>query len=269
MKYARKTLKSKINFSGRSLHMGQSVHVVVHPHDKGIWFSFGGERWEARPENVTDTQRCTRLGLVATIEHLMSAFAGTEITDAVVELDAPELPALDGSAGPYLEAISSVGTEEVGSSNGAHVFSRIFVQDDQAKIAVSAGEGHWRYEFVTSPRWPGEQVLDTPDVVAEYPKIANARTFAFQEELPMIEAAGLGRGLDSDSALILGPDGYLNAERCEDEPVRHKMLDAIGDIYLAGIPIRFLNVSAVRTGHTATVKAAAALRLAAQGAVDR
>jgi len=236
--------------------MGQPVNVTVHPHDAGIWFSFGGEKWEARPENVTDTTRCTRLGRVATIEHLMSAFAGSEITDAMVELDAPELPALDGSAGPYCDAIDSVGLAEIGSLEAAQPFSRVFVQEDEAKIAISAGEGHWRYEFLTFPRWPGSQVLETTDVIREYPKIASARTFAFQEELPMIEAAGLGRGLDSDSALILGPHGYLNAERCADEPVRHKMLDAIGDIYLAGIPLRFLNVVALKTGHTVTVKAA-------------
>jgi len=243
--------------------MGQPVNVTVHPHDGGIFFRFRNEQWEARPENVTDTTRCTRLGLVATIEHLMSALAGTEITVAMVELDAPELPALDGSAAPYLEALVENGFDEIGSADAAKVFSRVFVQDDDAKIAISAGEGHWRYEFLTFPRWPGTQVLDAPNVIDEYPRIANARTFAFQEELAMIEAAGLGQGLDAESALILGPDGYLNSERCADEPVRHKMLDAIGDIYLAGIPLRFLNVVAIRTGHAATVKAAGQLRAVA------
>ena len=176
-----------------------------------------------------------------------------------------QLPAIDSRPGasPYLEALVENGFDEIGSADAAKVFSRVFVQDDDAKIAISAGEGHWRYEFLTFPRWPGTQVLDAANVIDEYPRIANARTFAFQEELAMIEAAGLGQGLDAESALILGPDGYLNSERCADEPVRHKMLDAIGDIYLAGIPLRFLNVVAIRTGHAATVKAAGQLRAVA------
>lgn len=259
MTYERRTVKDTIEIEGRGLHTGTPVSVSIFPAEEGIRFRFGADTWQANPENVTDTTRCTRLGLISTVEHLMSAFAGAEVTDALVEVDAPELPAMDGSALPYLTALEESGTERIGEAEFPGVYSRVFVQEGDAKIAISAGEGRWRYEFQTPNRWPGEQVLETTDIVKGYPELAGARTFAFQEELVMIQAAGLGRGLDAESALILGPEGYLNTERCADEPVRHKMLDAVGDIYLAGVPLRFLNVVAIRTGHTATVKAAAEL----------
>jgi UDP-3-O-acyl-N-acetylglucosamine deacetylase len=260
MQYTRRTTKSTLTFEGKGLHSGVPVKVTVTPSDSGIRFYFGDRFWQALPENVTDTTRCTRLGEISTVEHLMSAFAGAEITDATVEVDAPEMPALDGSSNIYFKALIEGGLEDLGTEEAPAIFSRTFVQDGDAKIAVSAGEGHWRYEFHTGERWPGCQTYESTDIVVDYAGVSTARTFAFQEELPMIQAAGLGQGLDSDSALILGTDGYLNTERCSDEPVRHKILDAIGDIYLAGIPIRMLNVVAVRTGHTMNVKAAHLLR---------
>lgn len=221
----------------------------------------GKDSWQAIPENVADTTRCTRLGSISTIEHMMSALAGLEITDAEIEVSAPELPAMDGSAKPFFDGLSSAGVETLGTSESGDLFSRVYVQDGEAKLAISAGQGHWRYEFHTGEKWPGVQVFETEDVRGVYgSKLSEARTFGFQEELPALLAAGLAKGLDTESALIIGEKGYLNGERFDDEPVRHKLLDAIGDIYLAGVPIRFLNVVAIRTGHTATVQAAKLLR---------
>ena len=94
--YTRKTLQSDVVMEGLGLHSGIPVKVHIYPGDQGIAFRRGDERVLAKPENVTDTTRCTTLGPVSTIEHLMSAFAGLEITDAEVEVDAPELPGLDG-----------------------------------------------------------------------------------------------------------------------------------------------------------------------------
>lgn len=257
MTYQRSTIKKATVFEGLGLHSGTPVRVVVEPGNEGIRFRYGGQCWAASPANVTDTRRCTKLGDISTVEHMMSALAGLEITDAEIEVSAPELPAMDGSAAPFYMGLSEPGLEELGEADVAAIFSRIFVPDGEAKIAISAGTGRWRYEFHTGERWPGIQVFETTDVNGDYgDKIAPARTFGFEEELPMIAAAGLAKGLDETSALVLGQNGYINEARSPDEPVLHKLLDAIGDLYLSGIPIRFMNVVAVRTGHTTTVRAA-------------
>lgn len=258
MTFTRKTLQSPVRLAGRGLHTGVPVNLTIHPGQDGLAFRLGGTRVAARPENVTDTTRSTKLGEVGTIEHLMSAFAGLEITDAEVELDAPELPGLDGSAEPYVRAMLAAGFETLEERATPDLFRRVFIQeDDGTKLAIGKGTGHWRYAYITSPRWPGEQAFEDLDVVAVYPEqIAPARTFALAEEIPMIIQMGLGQGLDESSALILGIEGYKNEPRFPDEPSRHKLLDLIGDLYLAGVPIRALNVVAERSGHRANVRAA-------------
>src|SRR5687768_16628114 len=103
MLQTRRTLANLARFEGLGLHSGVPVVVTVHPAEDGIAFRVGRGRWAATPENVSDTTRCTKLGEVGTIEHIMSAFCGLEITDAEVEWTAGELPALDGSAIQYVQ----------------------------------------------------------------------------------------------------------------------------------------------------------------------
>jgi UDP-3-O-acyl-N-acetylglucosamine deacetylase len=258
--YSRKTLKNDVVIEGLGLHSGIPVRVQIHPGENGIAFRQGSDRVLARPENVTDTTRCTTLGPVGTIEHLMSAFAGLEITDAEVEVDAPEMPGLDGSAIPYVDAIVAAGLTDFGTYELPDLYGRVFLQDEKIKIAVSKGTGHWRFVYAMDDRWPGEQSFETLDTAGVYQKeIASARTFVLAEEIPMIIQLGLGKGLDENTALILGIEGYKNEARFEDEPARHKLLDVIGDLYLSGVPIRHINVVAERSGHRSNVKAAAML----------
>ena len=257
MTIPRKTLKEDVTFEGVGLHTGVPVKVTVHPAQDGITFRFGSERISATPENVTDTTRSTKLGSVGTIEHLMSAFCGLEITDAEVELDAPELPGMDGSSRPYVDRFVDGGFWGLPSREGADLFRRVFFQDKDVNIAISKGSGSWRYRFETGERWPGEQVISHEDVIDNYMhEIAPSRTFAFTEEIPGVIQAGLGRGLDERSVLVLGMEGYKNSARFEDEPARHKLLDVMGDLYLAGVPARCLSVVAERSGHKANVLAA-------------
>lgn len=253
-------------FEGRGLHSGVPVVVNVRPGERGIWFRHGTGEWEAIPGNVSDTSRCTRLGDISTIEHLMSAFCGLDITDAEVELSAPELPASGGNSSEYCASLASAGAAELGECEFNDLFTRVFVQEPNAKIAIAAGTGHWRYEFETGDRWPGTQIYEAEVITDAYAdQIAPARTFGFEEELPMIRQYGLAQGLDESSALVLGMEGYLNPAKFEDEPVRHKMLDLMGDLYLAGVPARFLSVVAAKSGHTANVKAANLLFQAVRG----
>jgi len=265
MTLARTTLAGPVQFTGLGLHTGIPVNMTVHPSSEGIHFRLGQERVAASPEFVTDTTRSTKLGSIGTIEHLMSAFAGLEITDAEVELDAPEVPGMDGSSRLFVEALLSGGLERIGEVEAPHLYRRAFFKEGETEVAVAKGSGHWRYVYNTGSRWPGRQAFESTSIVESYrSEISPARTFAFAEEIPMIIQMGLGKGLDESSALILGIEGYKNEARFEDEPARHKLLDLIGDLYLSGIPIRVLNVVSERSGHTANVKAAAMLKLATE-----
>jgi len=194
MTFPRRTLTNPARFEGLGLHTGTPVVMTVHPGEAGIRFRLGSEIIAATPENVSDTTRCTRIGPVSTIEHIMSALAGLEITDAEVELTSPEVPGMDGSAGPYVEEILRVGTTDFGEQGAPKLYRRVFLKNG-AEIAIAKGSGHWRYTYETGPRWPGTQTFESRDVVTDYREsIAFARTFALSEELPTIQKMGLGRG---------------------------------------------------------------------------
>jgi len=256
----RRTVRQTVTFDGVGLHTGVPVTVTVQPSEGGIWLRLGSDRVEAIPANVSDTTRSTKVGPVGTVEHLMSALAAVGVTDAEIEFTAPEAPGLDGSSEPFWRVLAETGTTDLGTRELRDLFSRVFLQEDAIKIAVGKGSGHWRFEFECDQRWPHSQHFELEHLPTGYgAEIAPARTFAFQEEVPHIIAAGLAKGLDGDSALILGPDSYQNESRFADEPVRHKLLDLIGDLYLAGVPIDAINVVGTRSGHRSNVKAAAML----------
>lgn len=261
MTYRARTVAADVAFEGRGLHTGTPVRMVVRPGSDGIAFRYGAERTLARPENVTDTTRSTKVGSVGTVEHLMATFAGLEITDAEVELDAPELPGLDGSARRYVEALVAAGFADGDERETPELYRRVFLQQGPASLSIGKGTGHGRYVYDLGKRWPGVQAFEAADAVGAFAaEVAPARTLALIEEVPRLIELGLGKGLDADSAVILGEEGYKNDVRFEDEPARHKLLDLMGDLYLAGVPLRSLNFVGERTGHRAHVKAAGMLR---------
>ena len=263
MNFARRTLLNSTSFDGLGLHTGVPVKLTVHPGENGIAFRYGSSRTLATPENVTDTRRSTKLGEIGTVEHLMSALAGLEVTDAEIELTAPEVPGMDGSAAPFVEGLLQAGLTAGQEIELPSLYSRIFLQELPLKIAVGKGTGHWRYEFETGERWPGSMHFESLNIIDSYlSEVAPARTFVLTEEFPMIEQYGLGKGLTKESVAILGDSGYENETRFDDEPARHKLLDMLGDLYLSGIPARFLNVVGTRNGHTANVKMAAMMHQA-------
>jgi UDP-3-O-acyl-N-acetylglucosamine deacetylase len=259
--FDRRTVGGEIAFEGPGIHTGQVGKATVRPGEGGIMFYFGGEQLRAEPKNVSDTSmRTTRLGSVGMIEHLMSALGGLEITDADVEVEGVEMPILDGSAREYVSGLQSAGVVPLGKKRGVHLFSRVNVQgENQERIGISAGTGRWRFDWEREACWPGplSREAHMPD---EYEScIASARTFCFEDELEHIRAAGLGKGGTPENTLVIGADGYLTPSRFDDEPPRHKLLDVVGDLMLAGIPARFLNVVAERSGHRLNVEAAARL----------
>lgn len=258
MIFTRRTVMRTVELEGLGLHSGEPVRVRLIPSDRGIVFHWNGQRVEAKPEQVEDTQLCTRLGPIATIEHLMSALAGLEVTDVDIELTSPEVPALDGSAKDFVDAILAAGgTKALGERHVHGLFKRVFVQEGSAKVAVGPGNGQWRYIFHSKSRYPYDQTFESMSIVEDYPaEVAPARTFGWDEDLVRLHELGLAKGLHYESAVLLTDDESLTPMRFDDEPARHKLLDAIGDLYLSGVPIRLLNFHGEQAGHRANVEAA-------------
>ncbi len=260
IEFPRRTLASEVVFSGVGIHSGEIARVTVRAGDNGIAFIRNTNQWQAKPENVTETTRSTTLGEIRMVEHLMSAFAAAEISDAKVEVEGEEMPILDGGAAQYLEGLQKAGVKEIGKCSACHLFGRVNLQDGPQRIGISVGTGRWRYEFERERCWPGQQEFEITLNEETYAnEVAPAKTFAFADEIEALRNAGLGKGGAPENTLVIGPQGYLTESRFPDEAPRHKLLDCIGDLALSGIPMRFLNVVAERTGHKMNVQAAARL----------
>ncbi|MCH8274547.1 MAG: UDP-3-O-acyl-N-acetylglucosamine deacetylase [Armatimonadetes bacterium] len=260
IEFERVTVASSAAFVGVGIHSGDECRVVVRPGNEGIIFRSDGARIPAVPEEVSRTPRSTWLGPIRTVEHLMSALAGAEITDAEVDVEGEELPILDGGAMEYLRGIDCAGTKETGRRAALRVSGTVGLENGLQQISVALGDGRWRYEFDSGDRWPGRQSVEVRLTPARYAReIAPAKTTVFEDEIEAVRASGLGLGGNEKNTLVIGQAGYLTESRFPDEAPRHKLLDCIGDLALSGVPVRFLNVVAHRTGHEMNVRAAARL----------
>lgn len=208
---------------------------------------------------------------VLTTEHILSALAGLGITDALIELDAPEIPIADGSARPFTEAILDAGIIDHGEPLPSLVVEReITVRDPaggEAFITASPRSEpgcEFLYELDYGPGAPippqRAAVVLAPETAADYAeRVAPARTFCLQQEAEAMRAMGLFQHLTPRDMLVLGPDGPIdNTLRFDDEPARHKLLDLIGDLALAGRPIQ-ARITARRSGHALNQAMAKAL----------
>ncbi len=255
-------LKESLRFEGKGLHTGEPATVWIHPPERleGIVFQVEGVRIPAHHRAVVDTRRSTVLGKeglqVATVEHLLAALWGMDIHHALVEVRGSEIPALDGSALPFAEAIHEAPTEEVDLK--PHTLGETVVVREGERTWIAVPDKVLRLSV--SIRFPGglNQFLDIPELTPEVflREIAPARTFVFAHEVKAIRDAGLARGGSLDNTVVLGEQGVVNPEglRFPDEPVRHKALDVIGDLALIGVPLP-VHVVAQRTGHAFHVRA--------------
>lgn len=258
-----KTIKAAMPCRGVGVHSGARVAMVLRPapSDSGIVFrrsDRGGACVAAHWRNVQESPLCTTLtnreGIsVATVEHLLAAFAGAEIDNAIVELDGPEVPVMDGSAEPFLFLIECAGIVEQDAPRRAiKVLKPVRVADEDSAAALEPDAGFSvSFEIDFSDRLVRRQDI-TLSIDAESFKadLARARTFGFLEEVERLRAAGLARGGSLNNAVVVGDGKVLNAGglRYADEFVRHKALDAVGDLYLAGGPI-VGHFRGVRSGH--------------------
>jgi UDP-3-O-[3-hydroxymyristoyl] N-acetylglucosamine deacetylase len=246
-----RTLKNVIRATGVGLHSGEKVYLTLRPApaDSGIVFVRTDldkpVAIPARAENVGDTTMATTLvrdGVqVATIEHLMAAFSGLGIDNAVVEVSAPELPIMDGSAAPFVFLLQSAGVEE---QSAAKKFLRIrkpvsFSQGDiTAELKPHDGfrvEYTLQYDHPVFHHHKRRAVVDF-STTAFVKEVSRARTFGFLADYEKLRSMNLARGGSLDNAVVVDDYRILNNEglRQEDEFVKHKILDAIGDLYLLG-----------------------------------
>jgi UDP-3-O-[3-hydroxymyristoyl] N-acetylglucosamine deacetylase len=227
----------------------------------------GDNRIPARADAVTRTQLGTVIGNavgaeVSTIEHLMSAFAALGVDNAVVELDGPELPIMDGSAEPFVRLIDRAGVKrQEAPRRYIEIIEPIEVVDGDKRAAlVPADQFEMAFEIDFKSAAIGGQRIDMVlDEAAFREGVAESRTFGFLHEVEALRKAGLARGGSMDNCLVIDGDELMNPEglRSSDEFVRHKALDALGDLYLLGAPIigRFEGVLAGHTLNNALARA--------------
>lgn len=260
----RRTVARPVEIEGVGLHSGKPVEMTIDPGCDGIAVHHGPFRTPASPDRVTGTRRCTSLGPVSTVEHLMSALAGAGVTDAEVTVSAPEIPGCDGSSLAFAEALAACGLRRIGPRVTSRLSRPVVYEEGATRIRVAPGTGRWRCTYDLGARWPGAQTVEAllPEEYAG--GVAPARTIVLREEVEAARRLELGRGLDEESVVVIGQGGYESPVRFPDEPARHKLLDLIGDLYLSGLPVHALDVEAVRCGHTANVRVAQLLAEAVQ-----
>jgi len=261
-----RTLKNVIRATGVGLHTGEKVYLTLRPapSDTGIIFRRIdlSEPVEIRacPENVSDTRLSTTLecngARISTVEHLMSAFAGLGIDNAYVDLTAAEVPIMDGSAGPFVFLVQSAGiAEQSAPKRFMRIKKKIRLEEGDKWACFEPFEG-FKVSFAIEFNHPtfrnstqnASVDFSTTSFVRE---VSRARTFGFMGDLEALRAAGLARGGGLDNAIVLDEYRILNDDglRYEDEFVKHKVLDAIGDLYLLGHPL-IGAFSAHKSGHS-------------------
>jgi len=264
------TLAAPVERSGVGLHSGGVSRVRLEPSEQpGFrvgWLDAPQEPLQLlQPSQVCETQLCTALKLdqrrLATVEHLLAALAGVGLTAVTLLVEGDEIPLLDGSAQPWVEAIAEAGLKDLGSRPVCEPLSRpITLQQGQSFVTALPSD---RLRLAAAIEFPqaaiGRQFFSvelTPEAFVR--DIAPARTFGFREQVEQLRAAGLIQGGALDNALVCDGDHWLNPPlRFADEPVRHKLLDLLGDLALAGLPQA--QVFAFRGSHGLHTALAAAL----------
>ncbi len=249
-----RTLQNVIRATGVGLHSGEKVYLTLRPApvDTGIVFRRTDlapvAEIPARAEYVTETMLCTGLthdgGKAMTVEHLMSALAGLGIDNLYIELSAPEVPIMDGSSGPFVFLLQSAGiVEQQAPKRFIRILQTVEVRDGD-KIARFEPYNGFRLGFTVEFDHPAIPTSRSRAVVEfsteNYIKeVSRARTFGFMRDLEFMRERNLGLGGSMDNAIVLDEFRVLNDDglRYADEFVRHKILDAVGDLYLAGHPI--------------------------------
>ena len=256
-----RTLDHPIRCSGIGLHSGKKIELVLNPADvdTGIVFvrSDLGVEIKGHVDSVVDTRLCTTIGrgeaTIATVEHIMSALAGLGIDNARIEVSGAEVPVMDGSASPFIFLIQCAGiVEQDKAKKVLRIKKRVSIEEDDKSCALYPASG-FRVAYHLDYDHP---LLSDCKVSFDFSRqgyareVSRARTFGFIHEVEALQKAGLALGGSMDNAVVLDKYGVLNEGglRYVDECARHKVLDTVGDLFLAGYPIVGA-FEGVRSGH--------------------
>lgn len=268
------TIKNTVMARGIGLHTGKDVTIAIlpAPEHSGISFYHKGHGFiiPANYRYISDTSFATTIGTngvgtgsvtISTVEHLMAAFAGLSIDNAVVEIDGPEVPAMDGSAYPFVKLLRKAGLKAQSAfRNYLEVLHEITVSHGDKYISLSplddaslVGDAGLTISLTIDFEHAAvqRQSLSIHISSKEFEtNICKARTFGFLHEVETLQKNGLAKGGSLDNAVVIGQDGVMNRDglRFSDEFVRHKILDMLGDLYLIGMPI-IGKVNACKSGH--------------------
>lgn len=296
-----KTLKSEITIQGVGLHTGKLTTMTIKPAPVNHWYVFQRVDLEDQPlikadaDNVFSTQRGTSLkqngGEVHTTEHVLAALYGMEIDNALIEIDGPEIPILDGSAKLFVEEIEKVGIEEQDADKDYFVLEDNLKYENEEKNAeiLAVPDENYRITVMVDYNSPllGTQHATMYDIKEFKTEIASCRTFVFLRELIQLVNAGLIKGGDVNNAIVMVDTKLSDAEkeklattfdkpvsmlqevgigilnnidlRFENEPARHKLLDIVGDLALVGKPIK-AHILGARPGHLSNAEFAKVLK---------
>lgn len=259
-----KTIANTVSCQGIGVHSGANVTVTLQPAVSGSGITFirtdlGDVEVKAHWQTVVDTRFCTTIGnsqgvTVSTVEHLLSALAASGIDNVRIEIDGPELPIMDGSAQPFVFLVEEAGVKEQRSPRKViRVLKTVTVEEGDRKVSLTPApyyEIEVDFDFAGRTSLAPQHRIFRPleDDFAE--DISSARTFGLMEDAEKLWAMGLSKGASLENTLVYDKTDVLNEEglRYEDECVRHKVLDALGDLHLAGGLI-LGKFHGVRTGH--------------------
>jgi len=268
---SQRTLNHSIRCSGIGLHSGKKIELILHPAEENSGITFSRSDLDitipARSEFVTDTRLCTTIGKdganISTVEHLLSALAGLGIDNAHIEVSGPEVPVMDGSSAPFVFLIQCAGIKEQSKAKRVlRVLKKVEVVEDDKRCSLHPATG-FKISYLLDYDHP---LLRERSVTIDFARqaytreVSRARTFGFLHEVEALQKAGLALGGSLENAIVLDQYRVVNETglRYEDECVRHKILDTLGDLSLSGFPI----VGAFegeRTGHDMNHKLVTAL----------
>ncbi|MAZ57227.1 MAG: UDP-3-O-[3-hydroxymyristoyl] N-acetylglucosamine deacetylase [Gammaproteobacteria bacterium] len=259
-----RTLSSKISASGVGLHTGKKISLTINPGPVNSGIIFKRTDLESAPikaslENVFDTRLSTSLSndhiQISTVEHLLSALAGIGIDNAMVELDGPEVPIMDGSARPFVFMIQSAGIkEQTESKKFIKIKKTIEVKQDEKWAKIEPFDG-FKVAFTIDFDHPAfSETSQSSEIdfssVSYLSQVSRARTFGFTKDIELLRKNNLALGGSVNNAIVIDDYRVINEEgvRFQDEFVKHKILDAIGDLYLLGHGLMG-SFSAYKSGH--------------------
>ncbi len=257
-----RTIQKNIACEGIGLHTGKPVKMILKPAPAGTGVVFirtdlGNAEIKAIASNTGATSYATTLSQsgvsVTTVEHLLSTFASLNINNVYVEIDAGEVPIMDGSAQTFVRLITDAGIQSQEILQPVlKVIKPIFVREGNKQLAIWPAETTSISYFIdfNHPMLKEQSLQYQPSEEAFLREVSNARTFGFMSDVKTLQANGLAKGASLDNAVALGDDSVLNEDglRYEDEFVRHKILDLIGDLSLIGMPI-VGHIVAHKSGH--------------------